>query len=272
MLLGVLLATGAAAVTVHEMVVKQREAFAADVDVSYVPPPEHLRLMSLGYREALADLVWVRALIFSGERIGETDVDAVSRYVDAITGLSPRLHRAYLWGGITVVYGGTGGAIGRPQVDTAIEIYRRGLQQFPESHQLLYPFGMLLTHQVASTPGYTEAEKQAAREEGIEMIRKAAAFGADPLVRKYAATLVSDHATEQLAIQFLEAQLAQTEDEGYRRLLRRKLSQLGADATFEAVERTRTEFTREHLERAPYVPDTVWAVIRPEPSPLAVGN
>jgi hypothetical protein len=64
---------------------------------------------------------------------------------------------------------------------------------------------MLLLHQVPSTPGYTDEERQQARAEGADLIRRAAAFGADPLVRQYAATLITDHATEQLARQFLES-------------------------------------------------------------------
>jgi hypothetical protein len=261
-------ATGAGVAMVHERLVDRREQFPEDLDVLYVPPPDHLRVLSLGYKEALADLVWIRALIFSGEKLGSNDIDAVTRYVDAITGLSPRFHRAYVWGAVTIVYGGEQ-AIDREMVDRSIEIYRRGIDEFPESHALLYPLGMLLHQQVPSTPGYTEAEREALRREGIELIRKAAAFGADPLVRRYAATLVSDSAaTDQLAIQFLEAQLAQTEDEAHRRLLRRKLAQLGGEEALEAVERIRHEFKTEHLERAPYLPDALYAVLRAEPGPF----
>ena len=107
------------------------------------------------------------------------------------------------------------------------------------------------------------------QEEGIELIRKAAAFGADPLVRRYAATLVSERATDQLAIQFLESQLAQTEDDAHRRLLRTKLSRLTSTTAVEAIERTRDEFVQEHTAKAPYVPEFLWAVIRPDPGPLS---
>jgi hypothetical protein len=262
-----LAATGTAAFALHEDVAARRDAFPPEVDISYVPPAAQLRWMSLGYREALADLLWVRALVFSGANLGSTDIVATDRYVEAITGLSPRFARVYTWGGITAVYAGTG-KITRDQVERAIRIYRRGLEEFPEDHEILYPFGMLLTHQVSSTEGYTEEEKAALAEEGVEMIRLAAAFGADPLVRRYAATLVSERAGDQLAIQFLESQLAQTEDEKHRRLLRLKLSQLAGHDTVEAIERTREEFFAELKEHAPYVPDTLWAVIRPEPGPL----
>ena len=247
----------------HDRVLEQREQFPDDVDVLYVPPPAHLQVMSLGYKEALADLLWIRALIFSGARIGETDIGAVSRYVDAITGLAPRFHRIYVWGGVTPVYGG-GAVVTRPMVDQSIATYRRGLEHFPESHQILYPLGMMLTHQVSSTPGYSEEEKEALAAEGIEYIRRAAAFGADPLVRQYAATLVADHGTEELARQFLESELAQADDEGFRRMLRYRLRKMGGSTSVERIEQTRDDFLTELSQQMPYATDTLYAVIRDE--------
>jgi hypothetical protein len=267
-LTGAIVVVAASTSTVHERLLERREEFPEDIDVLYVPPPDHLRVMSLGYREALADLIWIRALIFAGTRLGEQDLGAITRYVDAMTSLAPRFKRAYTWGGITTVYGGE--AVSRPMVDRSIEIYRRGLEQFPSSHEILHPLGMMLVHQVGSTPGYDDDEREAMAKEGIEMIRKAAAFGADPLVRRYAATLVSDRAaTDQLAIQFLESQLAQTDDEAHRRLLRLKLERLAGEQALGTIERIRAEFRDEHHEAAPYLPDTVYAVIQAPPSPFA---
>ncbi len=253
--------TAALALLAHDTLREHRDTFPGDTDVLYVPPPQYLHPMSLGYREALADLLWVQALVFTGQRMGDNDLSAITRYTEAVTGLSPRFHQAYVWGGITPIYGGSA-VVDRDMVDRSIAIYRRGLEQYPESHKLLYPFGMLLVHQVPSTPGYTDEEKQAAKREGAELIRRAAAFGADPLVRQYAATLITDHATEQMARQFLESQLATAEDEDFRRMLRRKLERMGAQGSVEEIERTRESFLREQLAQLPYTTDTLYAVIR----------
>ncbi|MBL4687773.1 MAG: hypothetical protein JKY37_24495, partial [Nannocystaceae bacterium] len=230
-----------AATTLHEDVAVQREQWPPQLDVLYVPPPGNLRPMSLGYREALADLVWIRALVFTGEHIGKTDIDFVERYVEGINGLAPRFYRPYTWGAITAIYGGQG-KITRPMVERASRIYERGLVQFPESHELLYSYGMLLTTQVGSTPGYTEQEREAFAADGVERIRRAAAFGADPLVRRYAATLITEYASDALAIQFLESQLAGAQEEAHRRLLRRKLSRLAGADRVHAIEAVREEF------------------------------
>jgi hypothetical protein len=260
-----LLALGFAGVAdaMHGRVLARQADAPPELDVLYVPPAAQLVPMAMGYREALADLLWVRALIYSGANLGRAEIEATDRYVDAIVGLAPRFRRAYLWGGITAVYGGSA-RIDRKMVDRAIAIYRRGIAEFPESHELLYPLGMLYLTQVPSTPGYDADEIAAMRSEGIEIIRRAAAFGADPLVRQYAATLVSQHGERGLAIQFLESQLAQAESEDHRRMLRTKLSQLGGREIAEAAERVRTEFTAELRERMPYLPEPLYAVIRDE--------
>lgn len=253
---------------VHRRVDERRAALPAADGLAVLPTPRTLEWMSLGYREALADLVWVRALVLAGERLGHTDAEVIERHVQAIATLAPRFHRPYLWGGITVIYGGEG-RIDRELVERAARIYRAGLQRFPESHELLYALGMLLMHQVGSTPGYEEEEKRALAAEGVDLVRKAAAHGADPLVRRYAATIITEHATQELAIQFLESQLGQAEDEEHRRLLRRKLGNLGGREAVERIERIREAFVAEQRRTAPYVPDSLYAVIRAEGSPLA---
>lgn len=257
LLLGILAVLSLAA---HDMVLRQRAEFPPEVDVSYVPPPQYLKPMSLGYREALADLLWVRALIFTGDIVARSDTKAVARYTEAITGLAPRFERAYIWGGVTPVY--SGGTIDRTAVDTAIAAYRAGVAEFPESHELLYPLGMLLLHQVPSTPGYAPSEVEALRDEGVDLIRKAAAFGADPLVRQYAATLITEGAEDDLAIQFLEGQLAWVEDEDYRRLLQTKIQRLRGSASIDRIQAIRERFQAERQRRRPYVPDPLFALIR----------
>lgn len=251
----------------HEEVLERRAEFPREEDLLYLPAPSHLRTMSVGYREALADLIWIRALIFAGSHIGDEQITWSDNYVEAITHLAPRFHRPYLWGGITAVYSGSA-QVDREMVERAAALYRTGLEQFPESHELHYTLGMLLLHQAPSTPGFSEDELAALREEATDAIRKAAAFGADPLVRQYAATLITRQAGDEMAIQFLETQLMDAEDEDLRRMLRTKLRELVGEGRSAAVEKVRTEFIAERDARAPYVPDALWAVIRQDEKPL----
>lgn len=254
----------AAMVWSHRGVKRARDEFPRDQDVLYLPPAQHLGPMSLGYREALADLIWIRAVIFTGDRFGATNHSWIMEYLEAIYSLAPQFRRPYAWGGVVFIYSGE--AIDRAMVDRAIALYTRGLERFPEDHELLFAAGMLLTRDVQTTPGYTEVERIEAMTEGVTLIRKAAAFGAPPLVRELAATLVSEGGADQLAIQFLENQLLQAEDEGLRRLLRQKLEAAVGEAGSESIERLRREFEEEHKAAAGYVPADLYVLIR-EQSP-----
>lgn len=250
----------AAMVVSHRGVKQARDEFPRDQDVLYLPPAEHLGPMSLGYREALADLIWIRAVIFAGDRVGGTNYTWIMEYLEAIYSLAPGFRRPYAWGGVAFIYSGED--VDRAMVDRALVLYRRGLEHFPEDHELLFAAGMLLTRDVQSLPGYSEAERAAAMDEGAAMIRKAAAFGAPPLVRELAATLVSKGGADQLAIQFLETQLLQAQDEKHRRLLRHKLETLLGETGFESLERLRAEFEADHQAKAPYVSPDLYVLIR----------
>lgn len=245
----------------HRQLRRDRAAFPRDQDVLYLPPAQHLGAMSLGYREALADLIWIRAVIFAGDRAGATNHGWIIEYLEAIYSLAPGFRRPYAWGGVAFIY--TGETIDRAMVDRALALYDRALTYFPEDHELLFAAGMLLTRDVQSMPEqYSEAERAAAMDKGAAHIRKAAAFGAPPMVRELAATLVSEGTTEQLAIQFLETQLLQTEDEAHRRLLRQKLEALLGESGLESLEKMREEFETERKTERPYAPPDLYILIR----------
>ncbi|TPV93098.1 MAG: hypothetical protein B7733_22240 [Myxococcales bacterium FL481] len=265
--LAVVLGTAVLAVAtarLHTQLRTQRSAFPADADVLYLPAPAHLERMSLGYREAVADLVWCRAVVFVGDEAGGKNTAWIAKYLDAILHLAPRFRRPYDWAGVTFVYTGDQ-VITREMVDRAIAVYRRGLARFPEDHELLFALGMLLYRDVQSVAGYSELERKQAKAEGAEQLRRAAAFGAPPLVRQLAATLVDQFASDQLAIRFLETQLAHTSDPRYRRLLRNKLARLAGARLSAGVERLRGQFLAEREAEFPYVAETLYAVIRSAP-------
>ena len=245
----------------HRAVHRQRAAFPRDQDLLYLPPPGYLAPMSLGYREALADLIWLRAVIFAGDPERARNVAWVMEYLEGIATLDPEFRRPYTWGSLALIYGGQV----RPDraiLDRSIALYRRGLERFPEDHELLFALGMLLINEQQSAEGYTDAEREAARSEGAELIRRAAAFGASPLVRQLAATLVSQGGTDQLAIQFLETQLLQAEDDDHRRLLARKLAAAIGEAGFESLVELREEFERDQAAEFPYLPPDLYTLLR----------
>ncbi len=128
-----------------------RDTFPKDRDLYYLPSARHLELASVGYREALADLVWIRALLLVADVARGQDHAWILRYMDAITTLAPNFRRAYVWGGVVFIY--SGADIDRPALDRALEVYRQGLAQVPEDHELLFGAGMILLRDLPVAEG-----------------------------------------------------------------------------------------------------------------------
>src|SRR5690606_36908356 len=89
-----LLAVFALAVASDALRARSHASFASGQryeDIYYLPPPAALRYVSLGWDEAAADLVWLRALVYFGdELIHEGQVRHVFDYTEAMLALDPR--------------------------------------------------------------------------------------------------------------------------------------------------------------------------------------
>ena len=69
----------------------------------YLPDAEYLKIASLGYRELLADLLWVQSIQVMGEKkVSESSGRWLYRALDIITTLDPKFVRAYEAGGLAL--------------------------------------------------------------------------------------------------------------------------------------------------------------------------
>ncbi len=257
-----LLVSFLASIPLHDHLKARRAELPPDRDRMALPSAEYLPASSVGYREALADLIWVRAILFVGEPRNAKEWQTIQRALEAITLLSPTFRRPYLWGSTSYIYNGEK-VIRREMIDRALDITRQGVARFPEDHELLFILGMLLTRDVATTDEYSKEEKAAAREEGIAAIRRSAAFGAPPIVRQYAATLVSQGGDRQLAISFLEGQLLSAQTEDHRRLILAKLAEIGAQDRAGELEQMRLQHTERQAQDLPYVDSDLYVLLAP---------
>src|SRR5687768_4366080 len=104
-----------------------------------------LPLLSLGYREALADLIWMKGLLyFSDELVHEGDATHAIHYTEAMLALDPYFRQAYLWVGVSALY-----HHGEPDLDVieqVVEIQERGVRLFPEDGELAWEVGATLSY------------------------------------------------------------------------------------------------------------------------------
>jgi hypothetical protein len=69
----------------------------------YLPDGDYLKIASLGYRQLIADLLWVQAIQVMGEKqVSESSGRWLYRALDSITTLDPKFVRAYEGGGLAL--------------------------------------------------------------------------------------------------------------------------------------------------------------------------
>ena len=69
----------------------------------YLPDGEALKLVSLGYENVIADLIWLRVVqVFGNRTVAEDDYNWIYHALEAVTTLDPRFVHAYLAGSMTL--------------------------------------------------------------------------------------------------------------------------------------------------------------------------
>jgi hypothetical protein len=116
-------------------------------DIYYLPPPEWLQVMSLGHRRALADLIWLRALIYFGDEFESGGaVKHVFNYGDSMLALDPDFRRVYRWVGVAAVYTPTGSPL--EFIERSIDVLRRGAERFPNDGELAWDVAATITYEL----------------------------------------------------------------------------------------------------------------------------
>jgi hypothetical protein len=128
-------------------------------DVFALPPPGQLVAMSLGYRSALADLIFAHVLVSSGIHFQEKRTyEVVGKYIQAINALDPKFEMPYRM---------ADGLITLQAKPVSVDSYRqarrileRGLAEFPFSQALWASAGQFLAY-LGPTGGIVEPQELA---------------------------------------------------------------------------------------------------------------
>jgi len=106
-------------------------------ELSYYPSGEHLRPMTLGHSESVADLAWMRAIQYYGEH-RRTDLKFVylAHVFDVLTSLSPRFIQAYVFGAFALAQEGY-------SFEKAEALMLKGFERNPGSGVLAFEMGFL---------------------------------------------------------------------------------------------------------------------------------
>lgn len=103
-----------------------------------------MRRLALGFDSLIADVYWMRAVVYFGRQRLETrtdkNYDLLYPFLDFVTTLDPRFTTAYRFGAIFLSEAAPGGP-GRP--DLAVELLERGAERTPERWEYLHDIGFV---------------------------------------------------------------------------------------------------------------------------------
>jgi hypothetical protein len=221
-------------------------------DLYYLPAHAWLPVLSLGYRQAAADLIWCRSLVYFGEDIGQKgQVKHVFEYTDAILALDPDFRPAYRWISTAAIYRPV--AISVDQGLRAAEYLKRALARWPNDWELHWDYGSLLRFELAPLER-DPVRKRVLLERAAPHISAAALHGAGPSwLALNSVELLNKLGHVEQAIHHLEELAHTVQDEEVKREVEQKLAQLRSQAAYEAVRTAEQQFEDQRLRSFPYL-------------------
>ena len=119
-----------------QQVERTNNAQGVQAPLEYLPSVQSARLLSLGHEPALADLFWIRAVLyFHNEVMRYHQFTWLQQYTDLVSALDPDFIDIYRWGGTVMVFSRQD-EISYEDVARANAILEEGAKRFTEDYQL----------------------------------------------------------------------------------------------------------------------------------------
>jgi hypothetical protein len=233
-------------------------------DVYYLPPPRWLKVLSLGWDEAFADLIWMRALVYFGDELQHGgNVENVLEYAEAMVTLDPDFRAVYRWVGTAGIYRPV--EVRPEHVEEAVRFMQRGARRFPEDGELAWDIGAALVFELVPLLDDPDARDDA-RERGMPWLMAASRLGAAPewMTLTNASLLSRIGRTEQAARHLEEMYLA-TSDPTTRAQIEERIRELRDRARADAFVAAMREVESERARHFPYLSPGLFLLVGPRP-------
>lgn len=104
-------------------------------ELIYAPPPAFLDFASLGYRHALANVLWFRTINYFGRHYRTDRVYPwLAEMCERVTDLDPRAEHVYRFAGLILPWEAN-------EIDAGIALLEKGARNLPDSWQMHYLLG-----------------------------------------------------------------------------------------------------------------------------------
>lgn len=207
----------------------------------FTPSPESAPYVSLGYREAMADYLFVRLIGYFADE--NSTGPGVANLADAIVALDPNFRRVYELGANAMT-------IARSNVDQsvylrAISLLDKGMKRYPGDWRLPYLAGQIYTQDLQTDDPKQRREWD---ERGTMLIESAIRKpGAPPRAATWAAFMRTKLGQHDRAVQGLREMIVLTSDAETRtRMIEQlaKLEEQDADALAAELDHARIQFLK----------------------------
>jgi len=231
-----------------------------------LPPPKAAPLLAMGYRELMADVTWVRALVYYGSsRIGESEFIYLTKFIDNILELDPAFRRVYEWAAYSVTH--KAGYATKQELRLSADYLERAMKQFPDDAQLFWDAGIRYWLYMY---GDSPEEKRKNRERAADLIEAAMHKpGAHPNWPTTAAELRTQLGQKEQAIRYLREMILTTDNKQARERMLGKFGYLvdSVDIADELLAEAEA-FDKEWKDNVAYAPKTFHILLGPRPSPV----
>ncbi len=252
-----------------------KEQHVTSVSSPYAPSPAAVPFLSLGYRELMADLLFVRLRTYFGGYAH--DAKTIATMVEATVAADPQFRRVYDFGARVMTLARTG-------VDTdiylrAIRVLERGRAEFPTEWRFPYLEGQIYTQDLQTND---PAQRRSWDETGTLLVESATRKpGAPASAAEWAAMMRTKFGQVDRAVEGLREILLITDDASARQALLDRLASLQKENAFALaaeVAEMRGRFDRAWKRDRPFLPATFYILIGPrvtdgfDPASLATGG
>jgi hypothetical protein len=200
----------------------QRASWPKSADLPWAPSAESAPYVSLGYRELLADFLWIRVIGYVG---GDDDrAEGTRQLIEAIVRLDPMFERVYAWGGVAMSAVNTQASTA--DLLAAIRVLEQGMRLFPDNYEIPLRAGQIYTVELETTDPAQRREWDLA---GARYLERAVRIpGAPRNVATFAAHLRTQLGQREKAVRDLRELIVYTKNPREREAMIQKLAELEA--------------------------------------------
>lgn len=200
--------------------------------MSYLPDGNILKVAALGYREVVADVLWLQVIQAMGDKRVSTETGQwIYRALDVVTTLDPKFVRAYEAGAhalCTIVV----------MPEESNRLLEKGIRHNPQEWRLPFLLGFNLYFELGDNHKAAEAMTLAAR-----------IPGAPEIITRLAAKLLVSAKSPQQAVELLAKIYEDASDENVKRLLEQRLREAIVERDLAVFENAIERFQAQHSQR-----------------------